>query len=331
MSARTDPPRWLSDPPADLREPLTRGASEFLARAPHVSQRERMWSQLDGALQAAVVKQAAGWNSVWVGIGAAALVAMGAASFLGLKHHAAKTAQPSAAVSEVAAGAVRLEQASTVASAQVQAATSSAALRDDSAGAQHASGAPIGKRVASPRASGGPTPRGAGADKATETARLADGATRWVQAGELGSRRAAATAEEMPSARRAIDAHAQPAVVGPARRAKTAGPARASAEQSGGPRTGAQPAAAPSASELDLLVRARRLVRSAPERALQLAEQHRELFPRGTFAEERELLAIESLRKLGQRDLALQRATSFRAAFPTSAHLRRIEALSGSE
>jgi hypothetical protein len=72
-------------------------------------------------------------------------------------------------------------------------------------------------------------------------------------------------------------------------------------------------------------------VRSNPARALELAERHRAAYPRGTFAQERELLAIEALRGLGRGELAAARAASFRARFPGSAHRRQLDALSGRE
>ena len=83
------------------------------------------------------------------------------------------------------------------------------------------------------------------------------------------------------------------------------------------------------ASELQLLIRARRLVRASPERALELAEQHAALYPQGMFVEEREVLAIEALSDLGRRELAAERARRFAARFGGSTHLQRVAALSG--
>jgi hypothetical protein len=82
---------------------------------------------------------------------------------------------------------------------------------------------------------------------------------------------------------------------------------------------------------LQLLLRARRLVRTAPDRALELTERHRSKFSRGMFVEERELLAIEALSGAGRQGLAAARAHSFLATFPSSAHRRRVELLVGRE
>jgi hypothetical protein len=90
----------------------------------------------------------------------------------------------------------------------------------------------------------------------------------------------------------------------------------------------AQPTAA---DEVGLLVRARRLLHAQPERALSLTDQHSAAHPRGVFAEEREVLAIEALRQLGRHEQANQRIAKFLAAFPSSAHRRRVEALRGRE
>jgi hypothetical protein len=82
-----------------------------------------------------------------------------------------------------------------------------------------------------------------------------------------------------------------------------------------------------SSDEVGLLVRARRLLRSQPTRALELTQAHSAQYPHGMFSEERELLAIEALYQLGQSKLADQRSARFLATFRSSAHSSRIEAL----
>lgn len=77
--------------------------------------------------------------------------------------------------------------------------------------------------------------------------------------------------------------------------------------------------------ELAMLARARRALLNDPARALELSDAHARSHPQGTFAEEREVLAIEALLKLGQTRLALAREREFEARFPRSvqiAHLR---------
>jgi hypothetical protein len=90
----------------------------------------------------------------------------------------------------------------------------------------------------------------------------------------------------------------------------------------------ARPAAA---DEVSLLVRARRLLHSQPERALALTALHSEAHPHGVFAEERELLAIEAETQLGRHELADRRIARFLATFPSSAHRNRVLALQSRE
>jgi outer membrane biosynthesis protein TonB len=61
--------------------------------------------------------------------------------------------------------------------------------------------------------------------------------------------------------------------------------------------------------------------------ALAAAEQHARKFPNGSLAQEREMIAIESLLKLGRRAEAERRADRFRKAWPTSTHLVRLNSL----
>lgn len=67
----------------------------------------------------------------------------------------------------------------------------------------------------------------------------------------------------------------------------------------------------------------------SPSRALALAGEHARRFPRGMLAQEREVLAIEALARLGRRDAAQQRARRFHARWPGSSHARRVDALAG--
>jgi hypothetical protein len=79
------------------------------------------------------------------------------------------------------------------------------------------------------------------------------------------------------------------------------------------------------AAELDLLARARRVVAESPARALQLTAEHARRFQAGVLAQEREVLAIDALWRLGQRDLAAMRARRFAARYPNSAHRVRLD------
>jgi hypothetical protein len=79
------------------------------------------------------------------------------------------------------------------------------------------------------------------------------------------------------------------------------------------------------AAELDLLARARRVVAGSPARALQLTAEHARRFSSGVLAQEREVLAIDALSRLGQHDLAAKRARRFIERYPDSAHRVRLE------
>lgn len=92
----------------------------------------------------------------------------------------------------------------------------------------------------------------------------------------------------------------------------------------------ARPAAQPQqdlAYELRLLDAAKRLLASAPARSLALTERHARLFPAGQLAQERELLAIETLLRLGDRVRAEARGQAFLTQHPGSSHAPRVRAL----
>jgi hypothetical protein len=80
-------------------------------------------------------------------------------------------------------------------------------------------------------------------------------------------------------------------------------------------------------AELSLLSRARRVLAGSPSRALELTREHAEQFARGMFAQEREVLAIEALVKLGRASEAQTRAAAFERAHPRSTHLQRIRVI----
>ena len=93
----------------------------------------------------------------------------------------------------------------------------------------------------------------------------------------------------------------------------------------------ASPPASPSAvtskrtSEAALLERARRALGTDPELALALVRRHRTEFPNGSLRQEREVIGIEALRKLGRSEEAKRKASDFRHDFPDSAHGRAVE------
>jgi hypothetical protein len=88
--------------------------------------------------------------------------------------------------------------------------------------------------------------------------------------------------------------------------------------------------AAPLPSEADLVGEAQSLLATNPARALALCDRHRRLYPRGVLVQEREVLAIEALERLGRHEQASARGTRFLDAFPGSAHRSKVAAIVGS-
>jgi hypothetical protein len=83
-------------------------------------------------------------------------------------------------------------------------------------------------------------------------------------------------------------------------------------------------------SESDLVGQAQAALAGNPARALALCEQHRRLYPRGVLVQEREVLAVEALQRLGRHSQAVARGEHFLKAFPGSAHQSKIAAIVGS-
>jgi hypothetical protein len=78
-------------------------------------------------------------------------------------------------------------------------------------------------------------------------------------------------------------------------------------------------------SEPVLLEQARKALASAPAAALALTNEHAARFPHGALAQEREVIAIEALRRLHRSAEAESRSAAFAKAYPGSAHRRMVE------
>ena len=104
-------------------------------------------------------------------------------------------------------------------------------------------------------------------------------------------------------------------------------PSSASAAESASSAPTSKPSSAQgkALSEAALLEQARRALNTSPSYALQLANQHRTRFPHGVLSQEREVIAIEALRRLHRASEADQRATGFSKSFPGSAHQRMVD------
>lgn len=77
--------------------------------------------------------------------------------------------------------------------------------------------------------------------------------------------------------------------------------------------------------ELPLLQQARRALGRDPRQALSLVRRHEREFPRGKYVQEREVIRIEALRRLGQSDEANRRSEDFKRRFPGSAHESNVD------
>ena len=86
----------------------------------------------------------------------------------------------------------------------------------------------------------------------------------------------------------------------------------------------AKPPVAPPPTETALLRDARLALNGDPARALALTEQHRHDYPNGGFSQEREVIAITALSRLGRSSEAKSRADRFRSAHPTSPYIDRV-------
>ena len=85
----------------------------------------------------------------------------------------------------------------------------------------------------------------------------------------------------------------------------------------------------PAGDALAELRRAQDALASNPARALQLIAEHRRDFPRSAFAQERDVLEIDALIRLGRRSEAMAKADQFARFYPKSGHNRRIDSLLG--
>jgi hypothetical protein len=85
----------------------------------------------------------------------------------------------------------------------------------------------------------------------------------------------------------------------------------------------------PGPTEGALLLHARQELASDPSGALGLTQEHARRFPSGALVQEREVLAIEALARLGRSSDARRRLDAFRTRFPQSPHIERLTTLIG--
>lgn len=94
-------------------------------------------------------------------------------------------------------------------------------------------------------------------------------------------------------------------------------------------RPAAAPPARPAESEAEFLERARGALGPSPSLALSLANQHRARYPSGVLAEEREVIAIEALKRLGRTAEAERRIEAFSRRYPGSAYRKKLDSGAG--
>jgi hypothetical protein len=74
-----------------------------------------------------------------------------------------------------------------------------------------------------------------------------------------------------------------------------------------------------------LLEKARAALRQDPALSLALTREHQQRFAGGVLTQEREVIAIDALRRLGRSAEADRRAERFERRYPGSVHQRKLD------
>ncbi len=82
-------------------------------------------------------------------------------------------------------------------------------------------------------------------------------------------------------------------------------------------------------AEHRLLRSARAALQSDPQGALALTQEHKRRFPKGMLTQEREVIAIEALQRMGRSGAASSRADQFNQQYPDSPHRDRVDGSGG--
>ena len=106
--------------------------------------------------------------------------------------------------------------------------------------------------------------------------------------------------------------------------ATQASPARTAEHSEPAARSNSGQSGAGAFEELSIADEARLL---EPNRALEIANTHQQLYPTGQMSAERELIAVDALLRLGRRSEAEQRAAPRLRQFPNSLYARRLRQL----
>ncbi|HTV23931.1 MAG TPA: hypothetical protein VMG12_34810 [Polyangiaceae bacterium] len=136
----------------------------------------------------------------------------------------------------------------------------------------------------------------------------------------------AQTAEPAPPA--APTSSLPPSDTGPGSAPASSGPgSRTTHPPAGRARARAQmpDPAADGLAEIALLEQAQGVLKSHPAEALAYTRRHQARFPNGALAQEREVIAIEALERLGRNDDARARAAEFERRYRGSVHQPRLQ------
>lgn len=87
--------------------------------------------------------------------------------------------------------------------------------------------------------------------------------------------------------------------------------------------------AKPSPTELELFKRAEAALSADPARALSLTSEQARLYAAGEFVQEREVIAVEALARMGRNEEALRRARALVERFPRTPYATRLEVAVG--
>jgi hypothetical protein len=82
-------------------------------------------------------------------------------------------------------------------------------------------------------------------------------------------------------------------------------------------------------TEVELLERAQAALSERPRDALALTREHRRRFPRGVLVQEREVIAIDALKRLGEERAASDKAAAFEERYRGSVHQNRLDGAAG--
>ena len=84
-------------------------------------------------------------------------------------------------------------------------------------------------------------------------------------------------------------------------------------------------------AELALVRSAQDALRNSPARAIEFGQEHARRFGDGALVQEREVVVIDALHRLGRDEEARARAARFHERWPRSAHGRRVDVIVGGD